>query len=29
LVNLKKAGTTVGELENYDFRTRYIKREHM
>jgi hypothetical protein len=28
---LKKAGTgtTVGELENYDFWTRYIKREHM
>ena len=25
----KKPGNIVGELENYDFRTRYIKREHM
>ena len=25
----KKPGNIVGELENYDFRFRYIKREHM
>jgi hypothetical protein len=29
LANTKKPGKIVGELENYDFRNRYIKREYM